>query len=97
MTRCIPCGLEMNCLFQEELASVATSQEEHPISIADFGVPEKRLAFYIDGAAFRVGERFRRDRWIRERLRKGEPPWTIVELRARELKDVVIKIRVLVE
>lgn len=54
---------------------------------ADFSVPEKRLAIYIDGAAFHVGERLRRDRWLREKLRNGSPPWTVVELRVGDLED----------
>jgi very-short-patch-repair endonuclease len=64
---------------------------ERPITIADFAVPEKRLAIYVDGAAFHVGERLRRDRWIRERLRNGEPPWEVVELRAVDLKGEIVK------
>jgi hypothetical protein len=56
-----------------------------PISIADFAVPERRLAIYIDGAAFHVGANLRRDRQIRERLRTGNPPWTVVSLTARDL------------
>lgn len=56
-----------------------------PISIADFAVPERRLAIYIDGAAFHLGQRLRRDRFIRERLRNGSPPWRVEELRARDL------------
>jgi len=65
---------------------VAPSENEKAISVADFAVPEKRLAIYVDGAAFHVGERLRRDKWIREKLRKGNPPWTVVELRAKDLK-----------
>lgn len=55
------------------------------ISIADFAVPESRLAIYIDGAAFHLGTNLRRDRAIRERLRAGTPPWHVVELRAADL------------
>lgn len=68
---------------------VSPNDGEAPISIADFAVPEKRLAIYIDGAAFHVGERLRRDRWIREKLRNGSPPWTVVELRAKDLSRLV--------
>lgn len=64
---------------------LAPSNGESPISIADFAVPERRLAIYIDGAAFHVGHRLRRDRFIRERLRGGSPPWRVVELRAADL------------
>jgi hypothetical protein len=58
-----------------------------PISIADFAVPEKRLAIYIDGASFHTGANLRRDRNIRDRLRKGSPPWQVVELRAKNLSE----------
>jgi hypothetical protein len=66
---------------------VPVPDAEHPISIADFAVPEKRLAIYIDGAAFHVGVNLRRDKYLRDKLRNGEPPWTVVELRAKDLKD----------
>jgi hypothetical protein len=39
----------------------------------------------VDGAAFHVGPRLRRDRLIRNRLRSGNPSWRVVELRARDL------------
>jgi hypothetical protein len=35
---------------------VAPNTGEPPISVADFAVPERRLAIYIDGAAFHVGQ-----------------------------------------
>lgn len=66
---------------------VAPTAAELPISIADFAVPERRLAIYIDGAAFHVGQRLRRDRFIRDRLRSGDPPWRVEELRARDLAE----------
>ncbi len=56
-----------------------------PISIADFAVPARRLAIYVDGAAFHTGARLRRDRIIRNRLREGSPTWNVVELRAADL------------
>ena len=56
-----------------------------PISVADFAVPVARLAIYIDGAAFHVGANLRRDRFIRDRLRNGTPPWRVEELRAVDL------------
>ena len=60
---------------------------DRPISIADFAVPERRLAIYIDGAAFHLGANLRRDRAIRERLRMGVPPWQVIELRAADLQQ----------
>ena len=58
-----------------------------PISIADFALPERRLAIYVDGASVHVGSNLRRDRFIRNRLRKSTPPWIIVELRAHDLHE----------
>ena len=55
------------------------------ISIADFAVPQKNLAIYVDGA-FHVGARLRRDRFIRNRLREGTKQWRVVELRAADLQ-----------
>jgi replicative superfamily II helicase len=64
---------------------VAPAPDKLPISVADFAVPERRLAIYIDGAAFHTGDRLRRDRFIRPRLREGNPPWRVEELRAADL------------
>jgi hypothetical protein len=50
-------------------------------------MPERRLAIYIDDAAFQVGQRLRRDRFIRDRLRNGNPPWRVEELRAADLRQ----------
>jgi hypothetical protein len=56
-----------------------------PISIADFAAFDRNLAIYVDGAAFHIGARLRRDRIIRNRLREGPRRWAIVELRAADL------------
>jgi hypothetical protein len=61
---------------------------ERPISVADFAVPERRLAIYIDGAAFHAGERLRRDRYIRRRLRDGSPPWCMGPNWLRSSKEI---------
>lgn len=79
---------EKHGFHPEKQVPVSPNDGEAPISIADFAVPEKRLAIYIDGAAFHVGERLRRDRWIREKLRNGNPPWTVVELRVGDLSSL---------
>jgi hypothetical protein len=79
--------VDRSILHSEKQVPVSPNDGEAPISIADFAVPEKRLVIYVDGAAFHVGERLRRDRWIREKLRNGSPPWTVVELRVGDLKD----------
>ena len=73
---------------QKQIA-VAPSADELTISVADFAVPDRRLAIYIDGAAFHVGDRLRRDRFIRDRLRNGDPPWRVEELRAPDLAQGV--------
>jgi len=69
----------------EKQVPVSPSDAETAISVADFAVPQARLAIYIDGAAFHVGKNLRRDIFIRNRLRNGSPPWQIVELRAADL------------
>ena len=87
---------ERHGLKVEKQVPVAPSDDEPPISIADFVVPGKRVAIYIDGAAFHVGQRLRRDRFIRDRLRDGTPPWRVIELRAHDLsrtRSVVEAIR----
>jgi hypothetical protein len=64
---------------------VAPVDGERFISVADFALTEQRLAIYIDGASVHTGHVLRRDRYIRDRLRNGSPPWRIVELRAADL------------
>ena len=76
---------EKHGFHPQQQVPVAANLGEPPISVADFAVPERRLAIYIDGAAFHVGQRLRRDRFIRERLRNGNPPWRVEELRAADL------------
>jgi hypothetical protein len=39
----------------------------------------------VDGAAFHKGQRLRRDRAIRGKLRDGEMEWVVVEVRAQDL------------
>jgi hypothetical protein len=86
-----PLELKFLRLFQQHefdpkpQVPVAPSDGDPTISIADFAVPETRLAIYIDGAAFHVGANLRRDRFIRDRLRNGRPPWRVAELRAADL------------
>jgi hypothetical protein len=75
---------------------VAPHDGERPISVADFAVPERRLAIYIDSAAFHVGQHLRRDRFIRDRLRRGMPPWRIEELWAADLRQGSALVRRLV-
>ncbi len=86
-----PLELKFLRLFEEngfhpaKQVPVAPSDAGPPISVADFAVRERRLAIYVDGAAFHVGQNLRRDRFIRKRLMNGTPPWRVEELRARDL------------
>lgn len=66
---------------------VSVSDGEAPISIADFAIPERRIAIYVDGAAFHRGSNLRRDRLIRGRLRTGDPPGPVIELSSSDLVD----------
>jgi len=76
---------EKHGFLPEKQVAVAPTVGGIPISTADFAVPSRRLAIYIDGAAFHVGQNLRRDRYIREKLRGGQPPWRVEELTAKDL------------
>ena len=76
---------EQHGFHPEKQVPIAVTPGGRPITIADFAVPERRLAIYIDGASVHVGQNLRRDRNIRERLRAAEPAWKVVELRATDL------------
>jgi hypothetical protein len=76
---------EAHDFHPEKQVPIAPRDGDSPISIADFAIPERRLAIYIDGASVHVGSNLRRDRYIRDQLRKGTPPWTVEELRASDL------------
>jgi len=78
---------EQSGLEVEKQVPVSASDGEAPISVADFAIPDRRIAIYVDGAAFHSGSNLRRDRFIRKRLRSGNPPWHVVELRASDLAD----------
>jgi hypothetical protein len=77
---------EQHDFHPQQQVPVAPRDGERPTSVADFAVPERRLAIYIDSAAFHVGAHLRRDRFIRDRLRQGTPPWRVEELRAADLR-----------
>jgi hypothetical protein len=87
-----PLELKFLRLFEEhgfhpqKQAPVSPTDGGAPISVADFAVFQKRVAIYVDGAAFHTGANLRRDRYIRNRLRDGSPPWKVVELRATDLR-----------
>jgi very-short-patch-repair endonuclease len=85
--------LELKFLRELEKAGIAV-EKQVPISLveggkaitrADFAIPAKRVAIYVDGAAFHTGANLRRDKAIRRKLRESALPWTVVELRAQDL------------
>jgi hypothetical protein len=76
---------EKHGFHPEKQVPVSATVDGRPISVADFAVPARRLAIYIDSAAFHVGQNLRRDRFIREKLRNGQPPWRVEELTVRDL------------
>ena len=87
---------EKHGLAVDKQVAVAPSDDAQPISTADFVVTGQRIAIYIDSAAFHVGRVLSRDRFIRDRLRNGSPPWKVVQLRAEDLgrrEEVVRGIR----
>jgi hypothetical protein len=78
---------EQHGFHPEKQVPVSPTVGGASISVADFAVPDRRLAIFIDGAAFHIGNNLRRDRFIRRRLRDGDPPWRVEELRAADLRD----------
>ena len=76
---------EKHGFVPEKQVSIAPIPGRGPITTADFAVSERRLAIYVDGAAFHTGSNLRRDRYIRIKLREAEPPWRVEELRAKDL------------
>ncbi|MDK9701461.1 MAG: DUF1998 domain-containing protein, partial [bacterium] len=63
------------------------------LTIADFAVPEKRIAMYIDGTTFHVGQNLRRDRFIREKLRGLALPWRVIVLQLRDITNIIEIVR----
>lgn len=82
---------EKENLIVEKQYAVAPEEGKKPISVADFAIPDRRIAIYIDGACFHTGVNLRRDRRIRERLRSGSPPWTVLEFGAKDLGTNVVQ------
>lgn len=91
--RRLPAGLELKLLrlFEkhglevEKQVAVGPDELGPNISVADFVVKGTKIAIYIDGAAFHVGERLRRDEYIRDQLKSGSAGWKVVELMAKDL------------
>jgi hypothetical protein len=84
---------EKHGFHPEKQVPVSPTVGGAPISIADFGVAGRRLAIYIDGAAFHVGHNLRRDRYIRDKLRSSQPPWRVEEFTARDLAKGEVLVR----
>jgi hypothetical protein len=78
---------EQHGLAVDKQVPISPDQGGRPISSADFVVTGTRIAIYIDGAAFHRGERLRRDRHIRRRLREGNAGWKVVEFGASDLSN----------
>jgi len=76
---------EQNGFHPQKQVPIAPDDDAAPISIADFAVPERRLAIYIDGASFHLGDNLRRDRFIRRRISEGSARWKVVTLTASDL------------
>ena len=77
---------EQHSFHPQKQVPVSPEDGAPPISVADFGDAGRRLAIYVDGAAFHVGANLRRDRLIRRRLSSGTRPWRVVALTARDLQ-----------
>ncbi len=77
----------------EKQVPISADPLSQPISIADFAVPDKRIAIYIDGASIHVGANLRRDQYIRAKLRGCTNPWAVLELRASDLGKVAEMLR----
>jgi len=69
---------EKNGIEVDKQVPVSPEVGGTPISVADFVVKGTKTAIYIDGASFHRGERLRRDRYIREKLRAGGAGWKVL-------------------
>jgi len=76
---------EQHGIEVEKQVPVAPDEGGAPISTADFVMKGKRVAIYVDGAAFHTGNRLRRDRIIRARLQSGSLRWQVVVAKAKDL------------
>jgi hypothetical protein len=87
---------EKHGIVVEKQVAITPAGASRPLTVADFAIVDRKIAIYVDGAAFHTGANLRRDRYIREKLAAPENGWTVVELRAKELGDeagVVAKVR----
>lgn len=80
-------AFEAKGVHVQKQVPIAIEPGGRAITIADFAIPEGRIAIYVDGAAFHVGENLRRDKAIRDQLRAAQPPWRVEELGAKDLAN----------
>lgn len=73
--------------YPEKQVPIFRDGQRQPFTVADFAVPDRRLAIYIDGATIHIGANLRRDRYIRQQLQTMDPPWQVVVLHATDLQD----------
>jgi hypothetical protein len=76
---------EANGIAVEKQYPVSADEGGPVVSIADFAIPSKKTAIYVDGAVFHTGSRLRRDRRIRSRLNMGSCGWRVVCLTSKDL------------
>ncbi|MEZ4299101.1 MAG: protein kinase [Polyangiaceae bacterium] len=88
-------AMEENGLVPQRQVAIEISPGGGPFTFADFAFPDKRVAIYVDGAAFHVGRNLRRDMAIRDKLRSASPPWHVVEIRANTIPDGIVAIKAL--
>jgi Lhr-like helicase len=89
---------EQNGIAVDKQVALAPEPGAPPISVADFVVQGTKKAIYIDGAAFHRGERLRRDRYIREKLKAGSMGWEILVFGRKDLDEpgqVVTRVKAL--
>ncbi len=62
---------------------ITAPDADRPFTIPDFAFVDEKVAIFIDGVAYHVGDRLRRDKAIDERLRKLG--WHVLRFTARDI------------
>lgn len=78
---------EEHGLVVQKQVPISLTEGAPPITVADFAIPERRLAIYIDGANYHVGGNVRRDRFIRKTLAEATLPWKVLEFGHQHLQE----------
>ena len=78
-------AMEAQGLKPDKQHAIPATPGGTPFTVADFAFPEKRIAIYIDGAAYHKGKNLRRDRGIEARLQGMEPAWRVIRWKAKDL------------